>query len=889
MLKIAVAQCDGVDAHQVGHAVVQECLRQLGTQLPTAGILFANDELDHQLLLREIRSRLPTIDLVGCCTAGEISSCAGYSDDSVCLMLICGDTVEIGSGFGEEVSLAPEKAARNAVTMARSGLQQEEKLCLVFGDGLVGKQTGIIAYLNGELAESCGIFGGMSGLQRYHYDELQTSQFFGDRLLRDSVVILLLAGEIEWTYTLCNSWKPIGASTITREVAGNAVTRIGERSALDFFRHYLGPHSHPATEHPFAVYEDGVGEYYLRVPTGYDEESGSISFPVPLPLGAKIQITESSRERALRDIRASFAETRQIQPDLALIFSCDIRKNIFGTRAGEELQTIIDHLPASIPIIGFYTLGEVAPLSPGGKSIIHHCTLVVLQVRIGAARKSADDLVEQDDRPGAIAPPGIPIPAEHSVDFLERQLKRERYYRKALEENKEIIVNLFRILNQELKSKNEELFEIRRELENRVAERTADLVLANSRLQAEIAERIRTFQQKETLEKQLYQAQKMEALGTLAGGIAHDFNNILTPILGYTEMVIRNMPAESGNREELGNVLEAGNRAKKLIEQILLFSRNQEQEMVPLKIQPILKETLKLLRSSIPKTITIRQKIDPGCGCILAEPTQIHQVIMNLCTNAYHAMEDKGGVLDIKLNEQEITNANQEKKGPPPGSWLHLAVGDSGCGMDEEILERIFDPYFTTKEKGKGTGLGLAVTHGIISKYHGHITVQSQPETGTTVHIYLPLMQGDVSGQEDVDPLADLPTGSEHILLVDDEPMIVDMYRSVLQSLGYRVTGRTDSVAALELFLADQDAFQLMILDHTMPGMTGEIMARLILTHRPAMPIILTTGYSALISIDHILEAGIRRCLTKPISFNLLAETIREVIDQGKPEQTHSD
>lgn len=884
MLKVAVAQCEGIDARYVAHTIAEECLRQLAGSTPTVGILFANDEFNHQDLLQEVYACLPAMDLVGCCTAGEISSVAGFSDDSVCLMLICADQVETGSGFGEFVSIAPENAAKAAVSMARAKLLQKEKLCLVFGDGLVGKHTGIIAYLNRELADSCGIFGGMSGLQRYHYNELKTSQFFGNRVLHDSVVILLLAGDIEYTHTLCNSWNPIGESTIITATEDNTVTRIGERSALDFYRSYLGPHSHPATENPFAIYEEGQQAYFLRVPTGYDEQSGSISFPVPLPLGAKIQITESSRKRALSDIRTTLVGAPQIKADLAFIFSCDIRKNIFGTRAFEEWQTINDCLPLPVPTIGFYTLGEVAPLYPGGKSIVHHCTLVVLLIRMGGHGHKIALAKTEAPRNSTTLSHSLNIQEEirHSIDFLERQLKRERFYRKSLEDNKEIIVTLFRKLNQELLEKNQELLEIRLDLERRVDERTEDLVKANTQLQSEIAERIRTFEQKEALEKQLHQAQRMESMGILAGGIAHDFNNILTPILGYTEMVIRDLPREDAKREDLLNVLKAGKRAKKLIQQILLFSREQELELQPLKIQAIIKETMKLLRSSIPTTIEFRQTIDPECGYIMTDPTQIHQVLMNLCTNASHAMEESGGVLDIQLTRAEITTSPTSQH-LQPGSYLHLSIGDTGCGMDQDVLERIFDPYFTTKEKGKGTGLGLSVTHGIVQKHNGTIFAESKLGFGTTFHIYIPLLSHETAVTEEKVSFKKLATGSEHILLVDDEVMIVEMYRTILERLGYRVTVETNSKVALKRFLAEPDAFQLAILDHTMPGLTGEKMARTILQHRPEMPIILSTGYSALISEDEAIKAGIRRCLAKPISMKELTEAIREVIDAKKP------
>lgn len=880
-MEIAIAHCEGIDPSSTGHSVAAECLRQLQGHVPHTGILFANDEIDHQALLETIGRLLPAVTLAGCCAVGEISSTAGFREDSVVLMLFAGDEVKIGSGYGTAVSRNAEKAALDAVRMARAGISDRERLCLVFGDGLVGKHTRVIEYLNDELAEGCGIFGGMSGLQRYNYNDRHTTQFYNRQVLQDAVVILLFSGPLSWTYALCNSWQPIGPSTTITGVEDNAVTHIGNRSALEFFRNYLGPHSQPATEHPFAVYEDDTPRFYLRVPTGYDEQTGSISFPVPLPLGARTQITESSRRRALEDIRTMMAQLTQINANFCCIFSCDIRKNIFGTRTAEEVQTIRQCLGQSIPTIGFYTLGEVAPLDRGGRSIVHHCTLVVLLVRLGTdhrAEGAGKDTRTSGLEAGKVDDFLLPKDKEaFSLDLLKRQVKKERYYRKTLEDNKELMSHLYRKLNLELAEKNRELQEAREILEQRVAERTHELTEANARLQQEISERIRAFTEKEALEKQLFHAQKMEALGTLAGGIAHDFNNILTPILGYTEMLMLDDVEDEESLEGLQQIFQAGRRAQKLIEQILQFSRGREQELQPLQVGPIVKETLKLLRSSIPQTIVFRQDIRPGLGCVLAEPTQVHQIVMNLCTNAFHAIGQNGGTLEIMLEEVDLGNENGLRL--DPGAYLHLVVGDTGCGMDGQVQKRIFEPYFTTKEAGKGTGLGLAVTHGIVSKYRGGIEVKSQLHEGTEVHVYLPVVQAGSAEGEERSVLAELPKGKEHILLIDDEKMIVEMYGSVLQRLGYSVTKESRSRRGLERFLAAPDSFALVILDYAMPGLNGGQVARRILADYPHMPIILTTGNSAMVSERELLQLGIRRCLAKPISLTEFSGTVREVLD----------
>lgn len=882
-MKIAVAHCEGIDPSSTGHCVVAECLRQLQDHVPHTGILFANDEIDHQQLLETVGRLLPAVTLAGCCAVGEISSTAGFWEDSVCLMLLAGDEVKIGGGFGLAVSRQAEQAALDAVRMARAGLSGPESLCLVFGDGLVGKHTRIIECLNGELAEGCGIFGGMSGVQRYNYHDKHTTQFFKDQVLRDAVVILLFSGPLAWTYALCNSWQPIGTSATITGVEGNSVTHIGDRSALDFFRNYLGPHSQPATEHPFAVYQGDTPRFFLRVPTGYDEQTGAISFPVPLPLGARLQITESSRRRALEDIRTMMAKLTDTEADFCCVFSCDIRKNIFGTRVAEEAQTIGQCLGRPIPTIGFYTLGEVAPINGGGGSIVHHCSLVVLLVRTkdAADRSTAareDNLLLSREETAAY---NVLSKAKqiHSPAFLERQIKKEQYYRKTLEDSKEVISHLYRKLNLELAEKNRELGEAREILEHRVADRTHELSEANARLQKEISERVRTFQEKEKLERQLFHAQKMEALGTLAGGIAHDFNNVLTPILGYTEMLMQDDVDGEERHEGLQQIFQAGRRAQKLIQQILQFSREEKSELRPLQIGPIVQETLKLLRSTIPQTILFRKNIESELGYVLAEPTQIHQILMNLCTNAYHAMDKKGGILDIILKQVEVAKETEPEDGLDPGTYLHLVVGDTGCGMDSQVQKRIFEPYFTTKEAGKGTGLGLAVTHGIVTKYRGRITVKSRLHEGTEIHVYLPVIHADPAAGEERSVLAELPKGKEHILLVDDETMIADMYGSVLRRLGYRVTKETRSRQALNRFLAAPESFALVILDYAMPDLTGEQVALRILAEHPHVPIILTTGNSAMLAEQELLQAGIRRCLAKPISLTEFSETVREVLD----------
>jgi PAS domain S-box-containing protein len=400
----------------------------------------------------------------------------------------------------------------------------------------------------------------------------------------------------------------------------------------------------------------------------------------------------------------------------------------------------------------------------------------------------------------------------------------------------------------------------------------------------DMTERLAAEKVKLKLEKRMQQAQKMEAIGALAGGIAHDFNNILFPILGYTEMTMDDVPEESLARRNLEEVFKAANRAKDLVQQILTFSRETEQKRKPLSIQLIIKEALKLLRASFPSTIDIHQDIDKKCRSILADPTQIHQVLMNLCTNSYHAMRENGGVLGVSLREVEIASddlvSNLDLN---PGGYLKLTVSDTGHGMDREVAEQIFNPYFTTKAPGEGTGMGLAVVHGIVKSYGGHITVYSEPNQGTTFHVYLPRIDASEVTPETLSTEPP-PKGKERILLVDDEPPIVRMVQQMLENLGYHVTARTGSIDAFEAFCVEPDKFDLVITDQTMPHMTGTELAQKIMSIRPGVPIILCTGFSEVISEKKAKAIGILEYAMKPVIKSDLAGTIRKLLDKGKEE-----
>lgn len=385
------------------------------------------------------------------------------------------------------------------------------------------------------------------------------------------------------------------------------------------------------------------------------------------------------------------------------------------------------------------------------------------------------------------------------------------------------------------------------------------------------------------LEEQLSQAQKMEAIGTLAGGIAHDFNNVLAPIIGYSDLALESVPPESTLASNLSQVIKAGNRAKDLVKQILSFSRQAVHERQPLEPHLIIKEALKLLRASLPTTIEIRQDLPDDSGTILADPTQLHQIVMNLCTNAYHAMRENGGVLAVKLSQVTLQENDSKVVGNElkAGNYLKLEVSDTGHGMDQQTLERAFDPYFTTKAKGEGTGLGLAVVRGLVKSHEGHITVYSEPGEGTTFHIYFPKLEKENIFAKEI-WTAPLPRGEEWIMVVDDEKPIAQMEEIMLESLGYKVSSYSSGEAALAAFRTHPDSFDLIVTDMTMPKITGLALTKEVLAVRSDIPVVMCTGFSELINEEKAKKAGISRFLMKPVTQTDLATAVREVLDEQK-------
>jgi len=432
-----------------------------------------------------------------------------------------------------------------------------------------------------------------------------------------------------------------------------------------------------------------------------------------------------------------------------------------------------------------------------------------------------------------------------------------------------------------LEDEKEKVKNINLELEQRVQKRTAQLNKTNEDL-------LREMEERKNAEKKLLQSQKMQAIGTLAGGIAHDFNNILTAIIGYSELgLFKKKMDDKKTQFSFEQIHKAGERARDLVKQILTFSRQEEEKYLPVNLGPIIKETLKLIRATIPKNIDINSSINAESDLVLANSTQIHQVLMNLCTNAAHSMKDKAGVLSITLEDTYLSKKTKNHSiNLQEGPYLDLKITDTGTGIEPSVLEQIFDPFFTTKNPGEGTGMGLSVVHGIIESHGGTITIETEPDKGSNFHILLPKM--NTTNKISSETTIDIPTGRERILFIDDEESVINIGKEMLEEFGYTVTIETSPTEGLNTFCNHPTNFDLVITDKNMPDMTGFELAEKMLQIQPNIPIILCSGYSDRTDIKKARAMGFKESISKPLLMSELANTVREVLDKNKITQTLS-
>ena len=446
--------------------------------------------------------------------------------------------------------------------------------------------------------------------------------------------------------------------------------------------------------------------------------------------------------------------------------------------------------------------------------------------------------------------------------FMEQSIRRDFYMRILLQKEQK-----------KVQSANNAL-------EKRVQERTRQIALANKDLKKEIEIRKRHEREKTKLEGQLVQLQKMETIGTLAGGIAHDFDDILTPILGYTEMALEELSDESVLRYDMEQINSAAVRGKDLVQQILTFSRQVDFDKKPLRLDVVVTEVLKLIRASFPSNIEIKQNLDKQSGTVLADSTQMHQIIMNLCTNAYHAMIGKGGVLTVRLDKQKVgTRSINGSAKIQKGTYVRLTISDTGHGMDKLTVERIFEPFFTKKEVGSGSGLGLSVVHGIVSNNHGTIVVESEPGEGSSFTIYLP--QHSEHFEEETEHTQQLKKGKGSILFVDDEKEITFMGKRMLESLGYKVDIKTDSQEALNAFNKDPYKYDLLVTDQAMPKLMGTELIGKVKEIRSDLKSIIITGYQESIPANAMEQYGIANIISKPLILSEFSELIGKVLSQN--------
>lgn len=473
MLKVEVVQVEDAETASAVEAAIRRLRTKLGGFEPQAGVVFAGIDSDHPLILSRLRGAFPGTRFVGCTTAGDFSSDFGFSDDSLSIMAIGSNTLSVSAGVGMGLSEDPARAVAQALETALQGLGGPPRLCLVFPNGLHGAPEGLLTALNTQMGGDCTVFGGLSA--RHWQSEIPTRQFYGDRVFEDALSLLLISGPVRHEFSLCNSWEPVGSGEPVTRARGNALLRIGRWRALDFYRYYLGPHSSPALEFPLAVFEDPGRGFYIRSPIDYHEGTGGILFATPIPEGSTVQLTEATRKRLIDDMdlqldRLARRSCSHWTPAAALVFSCATRKQILGTWTPQEVSHLQHRLPEGMPVMGFYSYGEISPIGGERKSWLHNCTMVTLllgeEVQTPHPVKSAEPQTVPKRESGGETSEGL----HRQLSFLRKKLNRSEAYRERLERNKDLTTTLLRKINREI---NAARLEIKRK--NELLARTLSL------------------------------------------------------------------------------------------------------------------------------------------------------------------------------------------------------------------------------------------------------------------------------------------------------------------------------------------------------------------------------------------------------------------------------
>lgn len=474
MLKAAVGQVEGIDTLDVIRKVIKQATENLGQVTPQAGILFAGIEFDHQLLLKELHKILPDLELIGCTTAGNFTSDFKFSEFSVSLLLFYSNDIEIKIGLGPNVRENPQEAVKTALESARKKLKSEEKLCFFFPDGAATESNQLLTALESSLSPKCQTFGGCSA--RHGAFNTPPKQFYKQQVVQNSLPLMLIAGDIDHAFSISHSWSPVGKIQNITTAKGKELEKIGNTKALDYFKNYLGTHSQPSSEFPLAIYEENNQEFYLRVPVAYNEQKGSVSFGAYLPEKAEVQLTKATSEQILQNSESSILEAKNKYPGsipaAALVFSCNARKGILGTKAAQELELLQKHLPQETPITGFYGFAEFSPLSPEKKCQLHHTTMVTLLI----GDRNQPTITNQKNFKNAVVEKKSGIKTnknlEEELKLVSKKLQYSEYQRHDLEKIKESNVSILQVINeeieqarQEIQDKNEELQRIYQQLQ----------------------------------------------------------------------------------------------------------------------------------------------------------------------------------------------------------------------------------------------------------------------------------------------------------------------------------------------------------------------------------------------------------------------------------------